>query len=75
MAQKEEIFKRLEKLDSENSYKAINDLEKSIESYQKQIFDLMLIVEKATDLNIPLNNFYCKKELSFNGRLLPNVFF
>lgn len=67
MAQKEEIFKRLEKLDSENSYKAINDLEKSIESYQKQIFDLMLIVEKATDLNIPLNNFYCKKELSLMG--------
>lgn len=67
MAQKEEIFKRLEKLDSENSYKAINDLEKSIESYQKQIFDLMLIVEKATDLNIPLNKFYCKKELSLMG--------
>lgn len=64
MTSKEEIFKRLEKLDSENSYKAINDLEKSIESYQKQIFDLMLIVEKATDLNIPLNKFYCKKELS-----------
>ena len=42
MAQKEEIFKRLEKLDSENSYKVIYDFEKSIESYQKQIFDLML---------------------------------
>lgn len=67
MTSKEEIFKRLEKLDSENSYKAINDLEKSIESYQKQIFDLMLIVEKATDLNIPLNNFYCKKKLSLMG--------
>ena len=67
MAQKEEIFKRLEKLDSENSYKAINDFEKSIESYQKQIFDLMLIVEKATDLNIPLNKFYCKKKLSLMG--------
>lgn len=71
MMTKEEILTRLENLENEDSYKTINDLEKSIESYQKQIFDLMLIVEKATDLNIPLNKFYCKMGLSLmEGRCL-----
>lgn len=67
MTAKEEILLRLENLENEDSYKAINDIEKSIESYQKQIFDLMLIVEKATNLNIPLDKFYCKMGLSLMG--------
>lgn len=60
------IFERLERLEKEGYGKAIDNLKKDIKSYQQEIIELLVIVEKAEKLNISLSKFYYNAGLSLN---------